>query len=489
MMLQSLRSGPLTKARNYATATKPVVKKEGSIADAFNSLSGGNAPPLPLRFRQLKQQIAQGREDRMIASWHRLLDELRLECDIIARKGPRAIPEIEFKDLAGDLRSIRGEIKKRGALVVRNVIPEAEARGYKYDLEEYIRLNPSTRNFEGQVFELYWSLPQLKARSHPNMVAAQSTLMSLWNKSDAKAPISTSQTLMYADRLRIRQPGDAKFALGPHQDGGSVERWQPEGSAGVYERILQGDWENHDPWDASTRVHANINLYDGLGACSMFRMFQGWLSMSTVSPYEGTLLVQPLLKHSTAYTLLRPFFRPVAQYGDIATEEYLKPSNWQFIAGEDMTSELQGATPGQGQEYTEFNHPHLELNRTMVHVPKVRPGDYVVWHCDTIHAVDKTHKGNFDSSVLYIPVCPLTEANARYAATQRQAFLDGTPGPDFPGGLGESQHVQRPDVQDLRRVTDENGLRAAGFEKLPILGGDSPGTISVTQTANSILGF
>jgi hypothetical protein len=37
---------------------------------------------------------------------------------------------------------------------------------------------------------------------------------------------------------------------------------------------------------------------------------------------------------------------------------------------------------GCAQEFTEGAHPHLELERTMVHVPEVRPGDYVVWHCD-----------------------------------------------------------------------------------------------------------
>lgn len=338
------------------------------------------------------------------------------------------------------------------------------------------------------------------------MLSAQSSLMKLWTKSNPGSPISTSQPLMYADRLRIRQPGDAKFALGPHQDGGSVERWEPEGCGGVYGEILKGNWEKYDPWDVSARVDANSNLYDGLGACSMFRMFQGWLSMSTASPYEGTLLVQPLLKHTTAYTLLRPFFRPVVGYGEIPTDQYLDASNWQFTSGSDMTSELHGATPGHGQEFTEFQHPHLELNRTMVHVPKVRPGDYVVWHCDckspfvtawhkgtnlvtAIHAVDKTHKGTSDSSVLYIPVCPLTERNAKYAAIQRQAFLDGTPGPDFSGGIGESQHIQRPSLQDLRGVADIDGLRATGFEKLVAANSDTAGSQDVTSIANTVLGL
>jgi hypothetical protein len=38
--------------------------------------------------------------------------------------------------------------------------------------------------------------------------------------------------------------------------------------------------------------------------------------------------------------------------------------------------------PGHGQELTSLLHPHLRLDNAMVHVPKVKPGDFVVWHCD-----------------------------------------------------------------------------------------------------------
>ena len=46
-----------------------------------------------------------------------------------------------------------------------------------------------------------------------------------------------------------------------------------------------------------------------------------------------------------------------------------------------------------------------------------------------MHAVDKTHAGKDDSSVMYIPACPLTEANAENLARQREAFLEGTSPP------------------------------------------------------------
>lgn len=219
-------------------------------------------------------------------------------------------------------------------------------------------------------------------------------MQSTWHKSDPNSLISISQPISYADRLRIRQPGDAAFVLGPHQDGGSIERWMLEGYGlgGTYDAIFEGKWDTlgNDPWDASTRVDAVNDLYNGLGACSAFRMFQGWLSLNTVGPREGTLLVNPLLKLASAYSLLRPFFRPIRPVGsDVSVgseerERFLAPENWEFTAGDAMTSEFPGATPGYGMEFPRWEmHPHLELDRTMVHVPQVKAGDFVAWHCDS----------------------------------------------------------------------------------------------------------
>ncbi|KAF2968682.1 hypothetical protein GQX73_g4906 [Xylaria multiplex] len=476
-----------------STKSQPQAKREGNISDSFVSLSGGDRPPLPERFLDLKRSLVAGHEDRVVAGWQRLLAQLKQENAILARDGSKVIPSLEFLNLEKDLTRFQSEIKKRGVAVIRGVIPENEARAYKNDIEEYVRQNPSTRAFpqhDPQVYELYWSSPQIRARAHPNLLKVQSKLMNFWQPSDADSPISLSQTLTYADRLRIRQPGDATFALGPHVDGGSVERWEKHGYGlgGVYDKVFEGSWEEYDPWDASTRVSAVMDNYNGLGACSMFRMFQGWLSMSNAKGFEGTLLVNPLLQLSTAYYLLRPFFRPIKESKGLSNEEYLAADNWVFT-GSEMTSELQGATPGHGQELNADLHPHLELDTSMVHMPEVKPGDFVAWHCDTIHAVDKIHKGQSDSSVLYIPICPVTEQNAHYLVRQREAFLGGTPGPDFPGGEGESRHLNRPTISYLNAHANSEGLRAFGFEKLVTTEADGPGAAGVLKKANEILGF
>lgn len=428
------------------TSPNTLPKAEGDISDSFASLSGRPSQPLPDRFRELKLRLVQGHEDAVVASWKRLLAVLRKENDLVARTGPAIIPEVRFSHFDEDLKRAKSEIEKRGVAVIRGVIPEDEARAYKFEIEEYVRQNPQTRGQlfphlttfltfnkqcktdqpptgfpqeNPQILELYWSPTQTRARTHPNLLAVQRALMTnFWHTSSLSPDTQLSQAvslhtpLAYADRLRIRQPGDAHFALGPHQDGGSVERWEetgygnrhlfPQGGHGVYDAVFRGEWDGplsqggYDPFNATARASAVTDLHNGLGACSMFRMFQGWLAMSESGPGRGTLLVNPLVKEAAVYALLRPFFKAKKNLGDGDGQGggeggarrwgkggFLEEENWEFTGGEKMTSDLQGAVPGCGQEFPEGLHPHLELERTMVHVPEVRPGDYVVWHCDS----------------------------------------------------------------------------------------------------------
>lgn len=112
----------------------------------------------------------------------------------------------------------------------------------------------------------------------------------------------------------------------------------------------------------------------------MFRMFQGWLSMSETGPGEGTLMVNPLLGKATAYFLLRPFFTPKRSPAESSGSAFLDSDNWKME--DEPTPVLQGAVPSNAQELNDALHPHLRLDSTMVHIPFVRPGDYVAWHCD-----------------------------------------------------------------------------------------------------------
>ena len=320
--------------------------------------------------------------------------------------------------------------------------------------------------------------------------------MNLWHSNHKNAMISTSQPLTSADRIRIRQPGDASFALGPHVDGGSVERWEPNGygRGGVYDKIFQGRWDEYDPWESTCRIPVVNDLYEGSGSCSMFRMFQGWLGLSHTGPREGTLMVNPLLQLATAYFLLRPFFELKHQSETLVagnlTPDSLEADSWRLKSAAEMSTELHGANPGNGQELNDAFHPHLDLSTSMVHIPQIRPGDFVVWHCDTIHAVDKVHNGKGDSSVMYIPVCPTTKANADYMARQRDMFLSGEPAPDFPGGKGESEHIGRPGTEYVAEIGGDEGLRSMGLAKLETKEWEkSEGARKVVEKANRILGL
>lgn len=91
---------------------------------------------------------------------------------------------------------------------------------------------------------------------------------------------------------------------------------------------------------------------------------------------------------------------------------------------------------------------------------------------------------------MYIPACPLTVSNAEFVARQRQAFLQGTPCPDFGGGKGESEHIGRPGAEDVKKVNPIEGMRAFGMlewdSSEPNL---TDGQKEVMDRANKILGF
>jgi len=438
-------------AAKMSRAASTLTKKAGDISSVFPSLSGKKPPPLPARYSGLKKKLIAGKEDAVKDSWHRLLSSLRSEIAEVREKGNKVVADVEFEDIAnGTVRqSFLDSIRHRGVGIVRNVLPRAYALGLKQRALEYIEANKSRiKAFPPDnpaVFELYWSPSQVLARGHPNMLKTQSFLTTLWHSSDPASEISTTYPLAYADRLRIRQPGDAKFALGPHTDGGSLERWEDPTYSRVYQKILDGCWEEYDPYDARFRLDANMDLYNGAGACSMFRLFQGWLGMSSTGPGEGTLRVCPLLRYASVYAILRPLF-------DTRTNELDLDS-----------SDFPGSVQAAAQEYNTETHPQLELQDTMLSIPKVEPGDYVAWHCDSIHAVDAEHKGTGDSSVLYIPACAMTKSNVGFLKKQRESASVWSPPPDFPGAGGDGEKDYQGKVDWSSDFIPPAAKRAMGF--------------------------
>lgn len=132
--------------RRASTSVHPS-KPAGDISSVFPSLSGVQSPPLAPRFAELKRRLIKGHEDRVKDSWHRLLADLRRETDVIKALGSKVIPELEFKDMHNMEKrtTFRDGLRKRGVGLIRGVVSEREALGWKELAKRYIQTNPSTR--------------------------------------------------------------------------------------------------------------------------------------------------------------------------------------------------------------------------------------------------------------------------------------------------------------------------------------------------------
>ncbi|KAF2012423.1 DUF1479-domain-containing protein [Aaosphaeria arxii CBS 175.79] len=479
------KGSPSRSRRQLATDATPFTrrdKQEGDISSVFTTFSGRKAQPLSERFRDLKRNLTAGFEDEIQRSWDNLVEVLKARTEEVATKRDSIIPQINFTDIrTGSVHpSNIDAIRRTGVAVVRGVIPRDLTETLLAEVREYFAVNtfkgfPSNAD-KKVVYESYWSPSQVKARSHPNMLTTQSWMSQLYT-AGVNQKVDLTTPLSYCDRVQIRPPGDKQFSLSPHVDGGGVERWEDAAYNHVYRKIFQGKWQEYDPWDLSGRLDANMNMYDGPGGCSVFRTFQGWLGLSQHGPNQGTLVVHPILQPSTAYWMLRPFFKPTRK-GSL--------DGWKFsLDDEDGNILLHGANPGTAQEHNPDNHPHLMLSETMIPYPTVEPGDTVFWSADTIHGTEPENTGNEDACVFYIPSVPLTPSNAQYIALQRDSFLKGVPPPDFPGGTGESTFSDRAKVED---VVGESGRSAMGLSPLKV-DGQGGKQEALTREVNNILGF
>ncbi|KAG6337106.1 hypothetical protein ID866_1980 [Astraeus odoratus] len=223
---------------------------------------------MPARFIELKRQIiAAATEERLMASWTDLLQEMAKRTSEIVQHGPDHIPQVNFNDLDNLTPEQLDVIRQKGCVVIRGVVDSVEAVQWKADLDEFIKNNPhapGSPEGDKQFFDLYWTPSQVKARAHPNVLKVNAWLNNnLYRCKSGKTieGVDLSVPLTYADRFRIRHPGRQWDIHPPHIDGPTIERWEDGNLRRYYGDVLSGNWRQHDPYELEHRVDAQGSLY------------------------------------------------------------------------------------------------------------------------------------------------------------------------------------------------------------------------------------
>ncbi|KAF2636398.1 DUF1479-domain-containing protein [Massarina eburnea CBS 473.64] len=436
------------------------------------------APLLEQRFTALKKSLVKSEhKDKVIESYKRLCKALETEADFIAQHGPSMVPEIDFQEVQKNGGALPADFKKlvkeRGCVVLRNVVPEEQASKWEQELASYTQRHSDVGGLPAdnpQNWSLWWTPPQVQIRSDPRVLKAMDCVSQLWEVKDPNVPVDLTTQVVYPDRFRIRYPKTV-YNLSAHLDSGAIERWEDPVNRSNYSAIFEGNWQDWDGWIADKRIDASSDLYHAGNSCSCWRSLQGWLSLSHCKTGEGTLRLLPNLKTSVAYVMLRPLFE---------SDDF-----------DDTQPTFPGSEPGRTLfRPTTDLHPHLAMEKSIIGIPPVRPGDYVFWHCDLIHEVDRFHPGERNSSVVYNACSPLTPYNIGNLVSVRDAFKACNVPRDFtevPKGF-EKDHDDN--GANLDNVWSDDGLRAIGLKGFDHdEEGLSDGQREVRRLANAKLGL
>ncbi|MDO5628214.1 MAG: DUF1479 domain-containing protein [Mobilicoccus sp.] len=334
-------------------------------------------------------------------------------------RGENPWPEVEFADIeAGTVpEETMAKIRRRGCAVVRGHFPREQALDWDARIVEYVESNAFFENYRGpgddffgtvgskpEIYPIYWSPPQMEARTSDRMATVQAFLNAFWtHESEGRTWFEPNRDSLYPDRIRRRPPGADSGGLGTHLDPGTIDLWMSEGYQKHFRHLFSGDVEEYDPWDAAYRTEAA--QYPGSTMCSAFRTFQGWTALSDMAADQGVLHTVPI-PAAMAYLMLRPLLDDVED--------------------DDMC----GVRPNQVFPANERWHPLLM--RAVSTIPDVQAGDSVWWHCDMIHGVDPVTDQQGWGNVMYIPAAPWCAKNEEYADVVRKTFRSGESPTDFP---------------------------------------------------------
>lgn len=386
-------------------------------------------------------------KERFDEATERVVEQVETICAERTR-GESPVPQLDYAELENVSPRQLDFIRRRGCLVIRNVFDDQRVSDWNAELRRYIEENDYLEKLaqhgadddyfgtlasgRPQIYGIYWSRPQMEARTDPRMAATKRFLNRLWRSSGPKEPVfDPDLDLIYADRVRFREPGDASLGLSPHVDAGSIERWiDPAYRDTVYRHVFGGNLADYDPFDAAGRTA--VQAIPSPAVCRMFRTFQGWTALTPQGPDDGTLELLPVAD-AMVWMLLR------ALMDDVPDDE------------------LCGAAACRAMMIVDEYHELLI--RGYGPIPQMQPGDTIWWHPDVLHGVEDEHRGGGYSSVMYIAPAPDCAKNRAYAELQREAFEAGLSAPDFAADHFEVDFDGRFKLPDLTPL----GRRQMGY--------------------------
>ena len=366
---------------------------------------------------------------------------IQKEVAIIKESKDSIIPEIEFEDISiKDQTIIKDKVFKRGCVIIRNVFDKKKVTELNEDLDKYVLENnyfedqkkkigidkyfSDLKSGKPQIFGLYWSKAQSEIRHSKEMETVKKWLNNLWNYNyEGKNVFDPNRELVYADRVRRREPGDDTLGLSPHCDAGSIERWTDKAYQKIYNDIFSDNFENFNPYDA--RYRDETIEFESPAVAHVFRTFQGWTALTEQGPNDGTLQLIPIVK-GMSYVLTRALLDDV-------------PEN-----------ELCGSKAGKALSINEKYHSLLLEG--LISIPKMNPGDTIWWHPDVVHAVEEKHQGKNYSNVIYVGATPYCKKNIDYIKKQSKKFIEGKSPPDFAPEDYEVNYKGRVTINDLSEL-------------------------------------
>ena len=243
-----------------------------------------------------------------------------------AAAGRPVVPEVDYRDINENKVSdeTRIAIRKTGCAVVRGVFPASVASGWFAELGAYLETNhyeereiekrsldkyfSALKAGKPQIFNVYWSKPQVMARQDAKLAETRAFLDRLW-------------TLRRRLRSRPRSaptPTASAAASPATRPSASRRTWTPARSSAGSIPATSASTSTSSPATGAATIRSTAPIgwrrseIPSPAVCSMFRTYQGWTALTRQGPNDGTLRLIPIAE-GISYVLLRALQDDVAE--------------------------------------------------------------------------------------------------------------------------------------------------------------------------------